>query len=337
MGARVLEGIDLRRESRPYIDCLYAVLTASGKFMGSKYMLSGMTGFAFIFSAHKDLIIASTEMYGLRTAAFNSLDILGYYSEVYCGLKSNLTFPLHQKKAVARAKESIDAGMGVIVWAPGITDFGVIFGYDDEDEVFFYKDRYHKDTQILLYNNLGRVEANFWMCQIIGESIEKDIRDIYLDSLELAVDIWETPYIDETVHNRALASGRKAYEYLIEGMTAGDFYDAGVGKLIYYNAMAREEAYRYMENVLEEYAECRPAYLKYKELYEIYQQALTLLPSYTAWGCNYKIDRSKLPKLIECCRSAQQTEEDAVSELKLLLKERLSNRYIDILDVKKFK
>jgi len=283
------------------------------------------------------LIIASTEMYGLRTAALKALDMLGYYSEVYSGLKGNLTFPLHQKKAILRVKESIDAGTGVIVWSPGRTDFGVISGYDDEDGVFFYKDRHNRGIQILLYENLGRVEANFWMCQIIGENIEKDIRDIYYDSLEAAIDIWETRYIEENIHSRELASGRKAYEYLIDGMKGGSFYDPGVGRLIYFNIVAREEAYRYMEAVKEELPECHTAYLKYKGLYEIYQNIKSILPPCIP-GQEYRIDRKEsLPQLIEYCSLARQAEEEVVGELKQLLKERLNNRYVDILDVKKFK
>ncbi len=337
MGARVLERIVLTKESRAYIDCLYAVLAAAGRFKGPKYLLSGMTGFAFIFSAHKELIVASTEMYGLRTAAFNALDILGYYSEVYGGLKTCQTFPLHQKMATKRVRESIDAGMGVIVWAPRETDFAVITGYDDEDGVFFYRDRHNRDLQVLLYNNLGRTEATFWMCQVVGENIEKDIKDVYIDSLECAVDIWETTYLDEVVHNRALASGRKAYEYLVDGLKAPGLNEAGTGRILYYNIIAREEAFHYLETVKEELPECYDAYLKYKELHEIYQRIKKLLPEQSIFLPGYKMDRSKLPSLIGCCREAWETEEKAVDELKLLLKERLSNRYVDILDVKKFK
>jgi len=337
MGARVLEQTGPVKESRAYIDCLHSVLTAAGRFKGPKYLLSGMTGFAFIFSAHKELIVASTEMYGLRTVALNALDILGYYSEVYGGLKTSQTFPLHQKMAIKRVRESITAGMGVIVWAPEKTDFAVITGYDDEDGVFFYRDRHNRDMQVLLYSNLGRAEANFWMCQIIGENIEKDIKDIYLDSLEYAVDIWETPYIDEVIHNRALASGRKAYEYIADGLRSPGINEAGAGRLLYYNIIAREEAFRYLEAVKEELPECCPAYLRYKELHEIYQRIRKLLPEQPIFLPGYKIDRDKLPAIIECCEEARQAEEKAVDELKLLLKERLGNRYVDILDVKKFK
>ena len=175
------------------------------------------------------------------------------------------------------------------------------------------------------------------MCQIIGENIEKDIKDIYLDSLEYAIDIWETGYIDEVVHNKALASGRKAYDYLVSGMKGREFNDTGVGRILYYNIIAREEAFRYLEIVKEELPECYPAYLKYKALHEIYQRAKELLPAQPIFEPGYRIERDKLPFLIECCEEAWEEEEKAVEELKLLLKERLSNRYVDILDVKKFK
>jgi len=337
MRARTMEGLELIRESRPYIDCLYSILTSTGKFKGPKYLLSGMTGFAFIFVAHKNLIPAGTEMYDLRATAWNGLDLLGYYSEIFDGLKTSLTFPLYQKKAIKRVKESIDEGMAVIVWAAGITDFAVIFGYDEEDEVFFYKDRYHREEQVLLYGNLGKAEASYWMCHIIGERIEKDVRDIYLDSLEFAIDWWETPYKNEVTMRRELASGRKAYEYLIDALVKDDFHEYGAGRTIHYNIVSREEAYRYLSDVKEELPEVYPAYCKYKELHEIYHQMKGLIPPLYAPCQKFRIDRvNQLPRLIEYCIEAAQVEEEAVGELKNILQESLNNRYIDLFDVKKF-
>jgi hypothetical protein len=338
MGSRILEGIEPVRESRSYIDCLYSVLTAAGRFNGPKYMLAGMTGFAFIFVAHRDLIIASTEMYKLKTTGWNALNMLGYYSEVYDGLKTDATFPLYQKRAVQRIRESIDEGMAAIVWAPGVTDFGVITGYDDEDGVFFYKDCFRKETQVLLYENLGRVEASYWMCQVIGDRVDKDIRDIYMDSLEFAVDSWEMAYVEETVNRGEMASGRKAYEYLINALGRHDLSDMGAGKTIFYNMFTRKEACRYLEAVKEEIPDVYPAYLKYRELNEIYQEVGRHLPPRPAPRAEYRLDRVRqLPKLIGYCREALRVEEEAVGELKLLLKERLNNRYVDIYDVKKFR
>jgi len=338
MGGRILERIDVEKESRPYIDCLYSVLRASGKFNGPKYLLAGMTGFSFIFVTHKDLILASTEVYNMKATSCKALDILGYYSEAYDGLKTNATFPLYQKVAIKRIKESIDEGVATIVWSPGITDFGVIYGYDDEDEVFFYKDRFNKEQQILLYSNLGKAEANYWMCHIIGDRIEKDIRDIYIQSLEFAVDCWETVYVDEIFLGKEFASGRMAYEYLIEALKKKDFHDLGAGKIIYYNTFSKKEAFLYLKDVKEEIPEAEPAYLKYKKLHEIYQRLIKLIPPAPIRGVDFKIDRAKnMDEIIELCTEAREVEEEAVGELKKLLKETLNNRYIDIYDVKKFK
>lgn len=338
MAERVLKGIHVNKESRSYIDCLYAVLTGSNKYSGPKYMLSGMTGFAFIFVAHKDLILASTEMYPLKTTAHNSMEILGYYTETYEGIKSSPTFPLYQKKAVQRVKESIDNGTAVIAWDMGVTDFSVIFGYDDEDEVFFYKDHCHEDEQVLLYKNFGKSNANYWMCQIIGEKVDKDIRDIYFESLEAAVDCFETSYIDEIILRREFASGRMAYKYLLEALKSGDFYDIGAGRILYYNILSRNEAYLYMKEVKDELPEAYDAYIKYEELNSIYLSIKKLLPNYPKHGEVYRLDRKNiLPRIIEYCTKAYEVEEQAIAELKCILGERLSNRYVDIYDVKKFK
>lgn len=337
MAERILKDINLKQESRPYIDCLYSVLTSSGRYFGSKYMLSGMTGFAFIFVAHRDLILASTEMYPLRTTAVNAMEILGFYTETYDGIKTSPTFPLYQRRAIQRVKESIDSGIGVIVWDMGITDFSIIIGYDDEDEVFFYKDRCHKDEQVLLYKNFGKPDANYWMCQIIGEKVNKDIRDIYMESLEFAVDCFETPYIDEIILRKEFASGKMAYKYLLDALNNENLYELGAGKILYYNIISRNEAYLYMNEVKEELPELYSAYLKYSELNDIYQHIKKLLPNYPRQGEIYRLNRNTLPEIIEYCSRACEVEEQAIGELKQILGERLNNRYVDIYDVKKFK
>lgn len=338
MSGCILKNIQVNNESRSYIDCLYSVLTSSGKYAGPKYMLSGMAGFPFIFVVHRDLIAASTELYPLKTTAVNAMERMGFYLETYDGIKSSPTFSMYQNRAMQRVKESIDRGVAAIAWDMGITDFIVVFGYDDEDEVFFYRDRYHKDNQVLLYSNFGKSRSNYWMCQIIGEKVDKDIRDIYMESLEFAVDSFHTCYIDEIIFRGEVASGKKAYDYLIDALTGNDFYDFGAGKLLHYNIVSKNEACLYLSEVKRELPEVSPAYLKYRELNEIYKDIKKLLPDYWESVDKYHIDRiDALPGIIEKCKRAKEVEEQAVLELKNLLGERLSNRYVDVYDVKKFK
>lgn len=334
MAGRILENIELSNESsRSYIDALYAVLSSGGLYKDTKYMLAGMTGMAFVFTAHKNLIPASVDVYSLKETGWRALDILGFYSEIYAGANNNITFPLHQKKAAERIKQSVDNGIGVVIWAPRRMEFGVVHGYDDEDEVFYCLDRLLPGEQILLYKNLGKTDSVFWMCQIVGECIEKDIRDIYMDSLEVCVDEWETPYKAEPHSNREYGSGRKAYEYMIKALEDGKFHNNGAIRIIRCNILCKKEIYQYLNEVMKELPDIKPAVSKYKELNEVCDYIDGLLPDTDQAPVSQLV---VTPGLLDSLKQAKETEELAVSEVKKYLKDILNNRYIDALDVKKF-
>ncbi len=337
MKSKILDNIILKRESSGFIDCLYAVLNGRKEFDKPKYLLSGMTGFCFVFSAHKNLILASTKMYELNTTSRECLDIIGYYSECYDGLKTDLTFPLHQKKAIERIKESIDKGNPVIVWAAGIVDFQVIHGYDDEDEIFFYKDRYNEDDQVLLYKNFGKANASYWMCQIIDEKIQKDIRDIYMDSLIFALDRWELSYYNERTTNREIASGRKAHHYLIEALKNNEFDERGAYKILHYLINSRREAYHYLSHVSEEFPNIQDICKLYKELYSLDNENVKYIPTLRELLEGQRID-NKIPlsSIIHYCSLAYEIQEAAMKKLGEFLNETLNNRYVDFYDIRKF-
>ena len=330
----ILENINLKNElSRSYIDCLYGVLTPINYFDGSSFMLSGMTGMAFKFVAHKNLIPASTEVYSVGESSWRAVDMLGIYSEIYSGVNSSLTFPLYQENTLRRIKESIVNRKGVLTWAPGLMEFGVINGYDDEDEVLYYKDRVKQFNQVMLYKNFGKTNAAFWICQIIGDRIDKDIRDIYIDSLEVCIDEWEIPYKANPHTREEFGSGKKAYEYLINALEAQDYHKWGVCKIINYNILSKNETYFYMNKVKDEFPDLSTAANKYKVLNDIYQEIHEIVPE------DYQLNRIKnadLPQLIQYFKQALEVEGEAVGEVKEYLKEILGNRYIDILDVKKY-
>lgn len=331
---RILENINLKNElSRSYIDCLYGVLLPLNYFDGPSFMLSGMTGMAFKFVAHKNLIPASTETYSLVDSSWRAVDMLGIHSEIYSGVNNSLTFPLYQENTIRRIKESIIKGNGVLTWAPGLMEFGVIIGYDDEDEVFYYKDRIKQFNQVMLYKNFGKTNAVFWICQVVGNRIHKDIRDIYRDSLEVCVDEWEIPYKANPHTRNEFGSGKKAYEYLINALETQEYHEFGACRIINYNILAKNETYLYINEVKNEFPELNTAAGKYRVLNDIYQKIHEIVPE------DYQINRIKscdIPQLIQYFKQAVKVEEEAVWEVKKYLKEILGNRYIDILDVKKF-
>jgi hypothetical protein len=337
MGKRVLGNIELSRGSHPFIDCLHGVLTAAGLFDKPKYMLSGMSGLSFKFIAHKRLIISSTLMYDRAAEHRNAIDILGVYAESWAGRINNCTFQLHQKHLIKRIKESIDEGYGVIGWITvgqrRDVDFCIIYGYDDNDRVLFYKTRGRNEQLLMLYENVGIVNAASWCYHFIGERVEKDIIDIYRKSLETAIDEWEIPYKLPHQTNSEFASGRRAYKHMIEALEKGDYDEYGANSIINYYITYKQEIYQYLKEVIKEFPELDGALERYGKLKDISTDMEGLIVR--GWDRN-KLDKSKAPGLIKCFKEAEEVEESAVNELKAYFKEMLDNRFIDYFDVKKF-
>lgn len=334
MGEKRLSGVSIKRESESYIDALYAVLNKANYFDGPKYRLNGMTGIAFKFISHKRMIPPSPYMYPLDTDSWKAVDRLGVYNEIYWGFKSNPTFPLYQNKAIGRIKESIDKDIPALFWEPDGTGFAVINGYNEEDEVFFYQDRHHKEDQIMLFNNVGKVGAAFWMFQVIGDRTEKDIRDIYIDSMECCVDEWEISDNIAAFAKYEFGCGRNAYDYIITALEANCFSELGALIILNKAIGSKEHTYLYFQEIKNEFEGIGEIAGQYKNVSDIFGGIGEIIPK--SFNSNTKIDRNRMSSLIDYLREAKKEEEQAVQALKLFLRETLYNRHIDYYDVKKF-
>lgn len=301
MSDRILDNVILERESCSYIDCLHSVLAPARLFKGPKFLLSGMTGAAFPFIVNKSLLPISTEISILKGGCGKSLDMLGIYSEVFSGNNYNPAFGLYQDKAVERVKESINRGMGSIFWEPEILEFGVIYGYDDADNVFYYKDRVYGSCQVMLYENLGKSHEPYWMCQIIGEGVYKDIRDIYMESLEDCIYKWERPFSAEGYKDRDFFSGYKAYEHLIKVLDKGSFCEDGMVRIIKNAAISRSEILRYIKEMRIEFPKMAGAVSIYEKLNELYKD----ISGMTEEGRMYRIIISRMIELLKQARDLE--------------------------------
>lgn len=331
---KVIENLKILSELESYIDSLHALLKVAGLFEGPKYLLYGMTGMAFKFVSHKNMISPSRYMYHLEIDSWKAVDRLGIYSEIYFGNKHNPTFPLYQTKAIERIKESIDKGIPAIFWDPGLSMFAVIFGYDDEDEAFFYKDRFQSDEQIILYKNLGKVDTTFWVCQVFGDKIDKDIRDIYIDSLDGAVYEWEKhDNVPEWTRND-YASGRLAYDYIINALEKNDFHERGARSILTIAVKSKESISQYLAEVIKEFPSLNKAFIAYQGLNEIYKNIDQCMIN--MYDNTKLINKALIPKLVNYLKEAKLVEEKGISEIKIFLKEFLYNKYINFYDVNKY-
>ncbi|WP_219835139.1 BtrH N-terminal domain-containing protein [Paenibacillus sp. R14(2021)] len=245
MTSIMLNAIHMQRQSKSYIDSLYTILTAAGLFDGPKYMLSGLTGMAFKFTVHEKLLPLSVSAYGQWGNEHNpAIANLGLFTIWDGGRSRHPTFPHYQKDAVNWVKASLDAGIGVIYWIP---EFGVIYGYDDEDAVFYVQDGSSAESEVVLYDNFGLNFTSFWYAQSFGERVQIPLRDMVLESIRLAVHDWDTPH--KTLPDTDLASGKLAFTYLIDGLRKGAYDEGGAVYIMNDYIYTRGEVAAYLHDV----------------------------------------------------------------------------------------
>jgi hypothetical protein len=262
MSSVYLNNIRMKRESKSFIDSLYAVLTAAGLFEGPKYRLSGLTGMAFKFAVHERLLPLSVTAYGqwgLEHAA--AIDNLGLLTISDGGRTRHLTFRRYQQEAIRWIKQSLDRGVGLIYWIP---EFGVIHGYDDEDGVFFIQDGWSQEDHIVLYDNLGLNVTPFWCVEMIGEKVDMPIDEQVLESVRSAIHDWQTPF--KLLPDREIASGKLAYDFFIQALRSGNFDEAGARYILDSYRYARYEIRDYLSEVKELWPELAEAHMYYEEL-----------------------------------------------------------------------
>ncbi|WP_336775788.1 hypothetical protein [Paenibacillus sp. MMO-58] len=302
-------GLNMKRESKSYIDSLYAVLTAAGLFEGPKYRLSGLTGMAFKFTVHERLLPLSVSAYGQWINEHKpGMDNLGVYTVYDCGRTRHPTFRHYQQDAVEWVKDSLDKGAGVIYWIP---EFGVIDGYDDEDRVFFVKDGWSDEPHVVLYDNLGLNFTEFWYCQAVGGKVDIARELMILESLRLAIYDWDTPY--KTLPNTDIASGKLAYDFLIQSLRQGDYDEGGAVYILDSYCYSREEILSYLQEAQGLWPEIDEAIRLYKQLNEL----LPLIRNAIIHNKDSRqIDRNQLDALIGHITEAKQLEDQAVNEFR---------------------
>ena len=314
----LLDGICMKRESKSYIDSLYAILTAADLFNGPKYMLSGLSGMAFKFAVHERLLHLSVTAYGQwgdehRPAIAN----LGLYTEWDGGRTRHPTFPYYQQQAVQAVKHSIDLGLGVIYWIP---EFGVIHGYDDDDSVFYIQDGWSEESSIVLYDNFGLNFTPFWYWQSFREKVNLTLEDQVLESMRLAIHDWITPH--KTLPGTDIGSGKLAFTILIRALQHGEYDEGGAVYILDSYLYSREEITCYLREVQGIFSGLEKAVSLYKELLLVIAGISSCV---TNTAGHRQIDRIRIPELCTLLEKAQSLEDQAIVQFQAI-----SSRFPDL-------
>lgn len=330
MGYKVLS-VPIKEESISYIDSLHSILTYKKIFSGPKYLLSGIFGMAFKFTIHKKIYPSSPNMYGKEELLDGCIRI-GVYSESHGTLSSNPIFEVFQREAIKKIKASIDNDTPVLFWGCSGIQFGIIVGYGDEDEVFYYKHRRSEEEKVMLYKNFGVTKDGVVYYQLIGPRVSIALKEIYASSLTYAIDEWETLYKLGNKTNNEFASGRKAYEFLISALKGRDFDMHGYYCSITYYSKLKRELFNYLKEVEKELPQVKEALPYYEKVMENFN-AIEKLPLY---DLTLQKEAKVYKEVIDLFKEAKNMEEEGIKILKGTVKEHLENRYVDLYQTEQF-
>ena len=321
MNKKILENIQPGMTWTSYISGVYGALTGAGLWKDEAWKLMGMTGMAFHFIMHKNCCPSSVTVYDWMAEHTAMMDRIGIHSDfyqTYYDSKSG-TFPLRQKDAVRRFKESIDRGVSAVVWAPTrILEFGVIHGYDDDDGVFHVFDCTCKDVDPLLYSNLGKSDVPILAYQIFKDRVEVDPEQVYRDSLRFAAGEWEKDFHISPDY----ASGKKAYDYLLRSIEDGTFDSFGLAYCIAVYSDAKSCIARYLDFLSAQSAGLKvldKAALLYGSIAEKYKTMQELFPFSGENGSGCTADRGNAPALLKLAQECAGLEAQAMSIIKASL------------------
>ena len=117
---------------------------------------------------------------------------IGVRTKKYYAAPGAEEYSVKQKEAITAIKKSIEDGKACVVWGIDTGEFGVIYGYDDEDKVFFSKgigSRNVNASMPVLYNNLGKTFewAPVLYCEIPEAAQKINWNQAYVEALRLYV------------------------------------------------------------------------------------------------------------------------------------------------------
>jgi len=243
---------------------LYRMLSYTGQQL-SLPMVMGLTGHAFrITICHDDVHIAGPTMYPFRDILPQGLQNIGWSCRIVetqrkrdvPGENTNLIDPA-LLTAAAREKRmlqnelsealdlihrSIDRGIPVLSWDLFIPEFGVIYGYDDEQRILTVMECVQDGK--LPYEHLGRGTLEDLFILALEERTEKDRRSMLRDALTTILDHYrgKEESLDRCEH------GLRAYDVWIAAFVGGKIEPNGNA----YNFAVVEDARQFAADFLNE-------------------------------------------------------------------------------------
>jgi predicted DNA-binding protein YlxM (UPF0122 family) len=187
---------------------MYGMIEKTDKKL-SYPMVLGLSGHAFRLTIMPgDIHIAGPTMFNFPTVLQQGLRNIGFESSVVSEMKpseeplnnANLIDPVQISPAARKKRElpqllpqalelihrSIDRGYPVLSWDLFIPEFGLIYGYDDEQKQLYAADNCGHD-QTIAYEDLGRGLVEDLFVLSLGVAIQTDQRTMLKQAIQAAL------------------------------------------------------------------------------------------------------------------------------------------------------
>ena len=212
-----------------------------------------VTGIASQFCVDANCSALPITDYDWLDAHTHFMDSIGIQTRKYYASPTDELYSAKQEEAISEIKQAIKDGRASVVWGIDTGEFGVIYGYDDEDEVFFAKGIGSQNMNFsmpILYGNLGKTfePAPILCCEIPESAHEVDWNVAYMKALELYV-LGMQMFRDDSGRMYGLAVYDAISEAVNEGRVdsfgfkycVGVFYERKDAMLKYLEEMQKEQ------------------------------------------------------------------------------------------------
>lgn len=229
-----------------------------------------------------------------------------------------------QQKAIRAIKSAIDNKRASVAWGIDTGEFGVIYGYDDEDEVLFVKGIGNSNTDAslpVLYHNLGKTfeYAPVLYCEIPQTSHDVDQNLTFANFLNSYVQ--EMNRISDDPER---AYGFAAYDMLINAVLEKNVNEFGLRYCTGIYVERKEAILMYLLEKEEESTNCLLSQLinSFRETIRLYKELMNDILQQDTDGWNHlskPIHEDSYPEIIKVLREMKRSEEENVALAKQIL------------------
>jgi len=303
--------------ARPSITyCMWGLMQYTDKKGISLDEVNGLTGHAFYLNIHETTVnISGPFEYAGEETFQKAMENLGYHLKI---IPFTPLEPAVAADALETIHYSIDQGVPPIVWDLFHSEFGLVYGYDDDRQQMYALDKLRQET--LAYDQLGKGDAKEIFVLAVKEANGIDRLTAVRTMLDMVLEHGRTTETKKHPNGGSSVKGIAAYETWVAAFEGGGIVPFFNAYNIAVYSELRKYAVQFLRRLEEEFKahdwSCiGDAVLHYETLAEALQGLAKLFPF--PQGGNPK-DPENVSQAIQLLWKARQAEDNGLLALERL-------------------